>query len=129
MTRTTVSPSSSTTSRSTPCVAGCCGPRLISMCSPLAPESLSRSGSGDAPQCVQSTDSNAEHFVDCSLLPFGAPLQRYDRVYRQVATRLELDLYPQVRAPLEGAQVVDQLERPLPVAVLHRGDVDEVIVL
>src|SRR5206468_5057331 len=32
--RTTVSPSSSSTSRSTPCVAGCCGPMLISMCSP-----------------------------------------------------------------------------------------------
>src|SRR5688572_6630157 len=34
MHRTTVSPSSSSTSRSTPCVAGCCGPMLISMCSP-----------------------------------------------------------------------------------------------
>src|SRR6478609_4734213 len=39
MHRTTVSPSSSSTRRSTPCVAGCCGPMLISMCSP------SRSGS------------------------------------------------------------------------------------
>src|SRR5688500_12748594 len=34
MQRTTVSPSSSSTSRSTPCVAGCCGPMLMSMCSP-----------------------------------------------------------------------------------------------
>src|SRR5918998_6549225 len=34
MHRTTVSPSSSSTSRSTPCVAGCCGPMLMSMCSP-----------------------------------------------------------------------------------------------
>ena len=34
MQRTTVSPSSSSTRRSTPCVAGCCGPMLISMCSP-----------------------------------------------------------------------------------------------
>src|SRR2546423_12242910 len=34
MHRTTVSPSSSNTSRSTPCVAGCCGPMLMSMCSP-----------------------------------------------------------------------------------------------
>src|SRR5574338_845115 len=34
MHRTTVSPSSSSTRRSTPCVAGCCGPMLISMCSP-----------------------------------------------------------------------------------------------
>src|SRR5207237_3945322 len=41
MQRTTVSPSSSSTRRSTPCVAGCCGPRLMSMCSP------DRSGSSD----------------------------------------------------------------------------------
>src|SRR5215213_8632107 len=34
MQRTTVSPSSSSTSRSTPCVAGCWGPMLMSMCSP-----------------------------------------------------------------------------------------------
>src|SRR6476469_1461840 len=34
MHRTTVSPSSSSTRRSTPCVAGCCGPMLMSMCSP-----------------------------------------------------------------------------------------------
>src|SRR5450432_1269718 len=34
MHRTKVSPSSSSTRRSTPCVAGCCGPRLMSMCSP-----------------------------------------------------------------------------------------------
>src|ERR1700722_16940307 len=39
MQRTTVSPSSSSTRRNTPCVAGCWGPMLISMCSP------SRSGS------------------------------------------------------------------------------------
>jgi hypothetical protein len=34
MQRITVSPSSSSTRRSTPCVAGCCGPMLMSMCSP-----------------------------------------------------------------------------------------------
>src|SRR5206468_6053003 len=38
--RTTVSPSSSSTSRSTPCVAGCCGPMLISMCSPSSSGSM-----------------------------------------------------------------------------------------
>src|SRR5579884_1609737 len=46
MTRTTVSPSSSTTSRSTPCVAGCCGPMLSNMCSP--PRSGSAPGGGGA---------------------------------------------------------------------------------
>src|ERR1043165_9559938 len=37
MQRMTVSPSSSTTRRSTPWVAGCCGPRLTSMCSSPRP--------------------------------------------------------------------------------------------
>src|SRR5882762_462512 len=39
MQRTTVSPSSSTTSRNTPWVAGCCGPMLMSMCSSASPGS------------------------------------------------------------------------------------------
>src|SRR5215217_5755242 len=44
MQRTTVSPSSSSTSRSTPCVAGCCGPMLMSMCSPARSGSMSGGG-------------------------------------------------------------------------------------
>ena len=53
--RTTVSPSSSSTSRRTPCVAGCCGPMLISMCSP------SRSGSSAGGDCHRDLISG---FVD-----------------------------------------------------------------
>src|SRR6476469_4086129 len=45
MHRTTVSPSSSSTRRSTPCVAGCCGPMLISMCSPTRSGDSSAVGS------------------------------------------------------------------------------------
>src|SRR5215218_5989065 len=44
MHRTTVSPSSSSTRRSTPCVAGCDGPRLMSMCSPCSSGSSSSMG-------------------------------------------------------------------------------------
>src|SRR5665213_461192 len=44
MQRTTVSPSSSSTRRSTPCVAGCCGPMLISMCSPASSGAAPRAG-------------------------------------------------------------------------------------
>src|SRR5947207_999033 len=50
MHRTTVSPSSSSTRRSTPCVAGCCGPRLMSICSP------SRAGSSDVGASIATAD-------------------------------------------------------------------------
>src|SRR5690606_5155201 len=42
---TTVSPSSSRTRRSTPWVAGCCGPMLMSMCSPTKSGSIAGGGS------------------------------------------------------------------------------------
>src|SRR5687768_2822374 len=45
MHRTTVSPSSSSTRRSTPCVAGCCGPMLMSMWSPSRAGSIGSGGS------------------------------------------------------------------------------------
>src|SRR5215467_6542534 len=69
MQRTTVSPSSSSTSRSTPCVAGCCGPMLMSMCSP------SRSGSivgGSATATVlpaSSTASGTRRGRPCASIP------------------------------------------------------------
>src|ERR1039458_3675484 len=45
MHRTTVSPSSSSTRRRTPCVAGCCGPMLMSMCSASSSGSIAGIGS------------------------------------------------------------------------------------
>src|SRR5207247_9441195 len=48
----------------------------------------------DAPQVGMAAERDAEHVVDLALQPVGAPPQRDDRVARQVATRLELDLYP-----------------------------------
>src|SRR5262249_1340557 len=57
MHRTTVSPSSSRTKRSTPCVAGCCGPMLISMCSPSSSGSIDGGASSATGDPLSSTTS------------------------------------------------------------------------
>src|SRR2546429_142630 len=106
MQRTTVSPSSSTTSRSTPCVAGCCGPMFTSICSALgsgeaAPqrEALAQGVSlrvglphQDASQIGMAAEGNPEHVEDFTFQPIGTAPQAAHRIHRQLFGGLELDL-------------------------------------
>src|SRR3954462_12795121 len=69
MQRTTVSPSSSSTRRSTPCVAGCWGPMLMSICSPASSGSAAggaSSATGDPPS---STTSGTRRGRPCASRP------------------------------------------------------------
>src|SRR5919197_2407228 len=69
MHRTTVSPSSSSTSRSTPCVAGCCGPRLMSMCSPARSGSMDGGASTATEDPVSSRTSGTRCGRPCASRP------------------------------------------------------------
>src|SRR6185437_7222775 len=69
MHRTTVSPSSSSTRRSTPCVAGCCGPMLMSMCSPWSPGSIDGGTSTATGAPCSSTTSGTRRGLPCASNP------------------------------------------------------------
>src|SRR5437867_8557784 len=73
-------------------------------------------------------ESDPEHVVRLPLQPVGAPPQRHDGVDGQVPARIELDFHSQVGAARERAHVVDHFERPLAVTVLHRRDIEQVVV-
>src|SRR5689334_13437260 len=235
--RTTVSPSSSSTSRSTPCVAGCCGPMLISMCSPSSsgstaggalngtrfPASSVASGTRcgrpcasrpvvesststvrvfvamllshllaraqpltllerelvirlqhgqllhrvlglgiqredlpellgaaepsterevlpqreaflvllphqDAAQIRMAVEADAEHVVALALHPIGTLVDRPDARHDERLPLEEQRLQPQEAAVRQRAQMPDDLDRPVHVAVLDRRDVDEIVV-
>src|SRR3712207_8383832 len=64
-----VSPSSSSTRRSTPCVAGCCGPMLISMCSPARSGSSAGTGSICTARSEEHTSElQSRQYLVCRLL-------------------------------------------------------------
>src|SRR5690348_4580130 len=69
MHRTTVSPSSSSTRRSTPCVAGCWGPRLMSMCSPARSGSSDGGASRATGEPLSSTTSGTRCGRPCASIP------------------------------------------------------------
>src|SRR5690348_11462793 len=69
MQRTTVSPSSSSTSRSTPCVAGCCGPMLMSMCSPVRSGSIAGGASSATGAPPSSMTSGTRRGRPCASIP------------------------------------------------------------
>src|ERR1051326_6843856 len=69
MQRTTVSPSSSSTSRSTPCVAGCWGPMLMSMCSPARSGSMAGGASRATGEPPSSTTSGTRCGRPCASRP------------------------------------------------------------
>ena len=75
-----------------------------------------------------STERDPEHVVHFALEPLGAGPQRHDRVHRELPAGIELDLHPQVHAPLQRSQEVNDLERALAVAVLDRRHVHQVVV-
>src|SRR4029079_11979065 len=67
--RTTVSPSSSSTRRSTPCVAGCCGRMLMSMCSPASSGSIAGGASSATGEPLSSTMSGTRCGRPCASRP------------------------------------------------------------
>src|ERR1043166_4494382 len=108
MQRTTVSPSSSSTSRSTPWVAGCCGPMLMSICSPSRsgsrviagsivttfPPSSVASGTRRGRPCesrpvVESSTSTVRLVVAMLLPPLLAGVEASLHVLREILERLD----------------------------------------
>src|SRR5207302_9622999 len=73
-------------------------------------------------------EGDAEHVERLALEPVGAAPQRHDRVDGEVALGIELHFDAQIGTAGQRAQPVHHLERSLPVAVLDRGDVHQVIV-
>src|SRR3954468_3144857 len=69
MHRTTVSPSSSSTSRSTPCVAGCWGPMLMSICSPASSGSTAGGASSATGEPPSSTTRGTRCGRPCASRP------------------------------------------------------------
>src|SRR6476646_1285939 len=101
--RTTVSPSSSSTSRSTPCVAGCCGPMLMSMCSP----SSSGSTAGAAVIGTRFPASSVTSGTRC-----GRPCASRPVVERSTST-VRVFVAMLLSHLLAGAQPLTLLEREL----------------
>src|SRR5919107_1902143 len=129
MHRTTVSPSSSSTRRSTPCVAGCCGPMLMSMCSPASSGSIAGGASSATGEPLSSTMSGTRCGRPCASRPLVE--SSTSTVRRVVAMRLLFSrLLAGTQAP-EGqrAQMPHDLDRLFEIAKLHRGDVGKVVVL
>src|SRR6476659_4604163 len=110
MQRTTVSPSSSSTSRNTPCVAGCCGPMLISMCSP----SSSGSTAGGAVSGTRIPASSVASGTRC-----GRPCASSPVVERSTST-VRVFVAMLLSHLLAGAQPLTLLERELIVRLQHR---------
>src|SRR3954452_19519747 len=108
--RTTVSPSSSSTSRSTPCVAGCCGPMLISMCSP----SSSGSPAGAAVSGTRFPASSVARGTRC-----GRPCASRPVVESSTST-VRVFVAMLLSHLLAGAQPLPLLERELIEGVQHR---------
>src|SRR5689334_22345172 len=108
--RTTVSPSSSSTRRSTPCVAGCCGPMLISMCSP----SSSGSAAGGALRGTRFPASSVASGTRC-----GRPCASRPVVESSTST-VRVFVAMLLSHLLAGAQPLTLLERELIERLQHR---------
>src|SRR5262245_48043924 len=116
MQRTTVSPSSSSTRRSTPWVAGCCGPRLMSMCSP----ERSGSSAGGASSATGAPDSSTARGTRCGRPWASSPV--VDSSTSIVRFLVAMVLLP---GPLAGAEsaahvVGEVLERLRDGQLFHR---------
>src|SRR2546427_811678 len=143
MQRTTTSPSSSTTRRSTPWVAGCCGPMLSSMCSlpgstatwpatspPPVPPTVSgtRTGRPRASSPGVASSSSTVRLLIRRTGACGAGPEPDHRVHGELLLFGQVDLHAQVDASLERPHKVHELDRPLGVPVLDGRHVHQVVV-
>ena len=82
----------------------------------------------DPAQVGMPGEDDAEHVEHLPLQPIGAAPEIDHRAHLERPGLVERDLDPQIGPAGQRAQLVDDLERALRVAILHRGDVREVVV-